>query len=566
MEKIENNQIQEGKKTATIGPKELVNMPAKQALDVITESLTPAYLVQSLAEEDFYLLIHEIGEEEALPVLARASNDQWQFMLDVALWEKDRMREGALNFWLDLLRRADPERLATWAMTENEELLSYYLYGNIEVRIKEQDESPSEFGEGFFSFDGVFYLKINPAAPSKTIKDLLRRMAALDPTLFHQFLINLAGAIPSFVEENLFRMRNVRLAEKGFLPFDEAMAIYQPLVPEKLLGEKEPPPKRKKLGEIKEKKIVPVSKSLLLKDGGPFQLALSRISDWDTLERLQREFAGMCNQLMSADNHIARSKEELAEVVRKACGYLNIGLERLGAKTPDDMATLVDTHPLSDIFRTGYGGPMEVKWRAERWLKNSWFHNQDLDFEFWGETKGGLLEGLLFKRPLFYVGISPEGESFRHFKQGEEIDTCEHALDEIMILDRWFAALFAHGLPFLPEDTYQIVHYKNLLLTAWSREQLQEKTKGFPVSQAYLKSFFSTLWAGNSKNRHVTETAKQSFLSWISNTTGRPNNDVSLLERDMIAALLEEIEKEYGAVALKDIDPRYIRHFLVAVT
>ena len=40
--------------------------------------------------------------------------------------------------------------------------------------------------------------------------------------------------IPAESEEEQFRLRNVRLGEKGFLPFHEAVGIYQPLRPEKL--------------------------------------------------------------------------------------------------------------------------------------------------------------------------------------------------------------------------------------------------------------------------------------------------------------------------------------------
>ena len=47
--------------------------------------------------------------------------------------------------------------------------------------------------------------------------------------------------IPSEIEEELFRLRNVRLAEKGFLPFHEAVGVYQPLQPRELAAREKRP-------------------------------------------------------------------------------------------------------------------------------------------------------------------------------------------------------------------------------------------------------------------------------------------------------------------------------------
>ena len=68
-------------------PEKLLAAPGKKALRFILDSPTPAHLVQSLAEEDLFWLVQEIGPEDALPILSLASNDQWQYLLDVELWD-----------------------------------------------------------------------------------------------------------------------------------------------------------------------------------------------------------------------------------------------------------------------------------------------------------------------------------------------------------------------------------------------------------------------------------------------------------------------------------------------
>ena len=136
-----------------------------------------------------------------------------------------------------------------------------------------------------------------------------------------------------------------------------------------------------------------------------FTDALKRIEIDDVLEQVQTEFAGLCNQIIAADQKNIRERDELKRIVQKACGYLNVGLEQL---TEDDReldanrsTALIQGYPLSSIFKVGYGLALELKWRAEKWRKKSWFEKEGLLLSFWGEDWLGVLGGLLIKKPLF---------------------------------------------------------------------------------------------------------------------------------------------------------------------
>ena len=56
---------------------------------------------------------------------------------------------------------------------------------------------------------------------------------------------------------------------------------------------------------------------------------MKRIEVDEHLERILAEFAGLCNQIITADVKRKRSRSDLKPVVRKVCGYIGIGLERL---------------------------------------------------------------------------------------------------------------------------------------------------------------------------------------------------------------------------------------------
>ncbi|MBA3038078.1 MAG: hypothetical protein FP814_16510, partial [Desulfobacterium sp.] len=83
--------------------KEIIAMPPEKAIDRILEAKHPAALVHSFPEEDFYFLINDIGIYDAFELLNLASEKQWEYILDVELWEKDRIEINSVTKWLDIL-------------------------------------------------------------------------------------------------------------------------------------------------------------------------------------------------------------------------------------------------------------------------------------------------------------------------------------------------------------------------------------------------------------------------------------------------------------------------------
>ena len=541
-----------------ISPKDLLRLPGKKALEVVLESPRPVTLVQSLAEEDLFWLVQEIGPEDALPILSLASNDQWQHLLDLEVWTKDRLDIDSATRWLHLLLKADPERFLIWGLREQSELIELQLSKQVQVRIREEDESPSEFDEGFFSFDGIFYIRINDDRYEQTIREFIERLAEYDLDRFRQLLLELAGVLPAELEEGLYRLKRVRLAEKGFLPFEEAVGIYQYLDPNSLF-EREP-----QHSKTATEHPVSVSTSLLMQTQNLFYVSLKRIEDSRILQQLQIEFAGMCNQIICADSLVVRNKEHLADVVRKACGYVSIGLEEVTGGDPQKAARLLQKFSLQHIFRVGYGTALKLRWKTEKWLRRSWFVKQTFALSFWGDSWEGMLKGLLRKRPLFCTSIS-EGEPYREFRNWEEIMRCHTALDQITALDHLLSLLFAQTAISHPVPAYQPLTYKNLLLTCWARHYLHLPEETTPLELDELRILFRDLWAKETMPYRVEPRMKQAFVDWLQTRSDEAIDETLRHVNKTLERLFGEVEKEYGAVSLKDLDPRYMKHFLVAL-
>ncbi|UCE53780.1 MAG: hypothetical protein JSV31_31860, partial [Desulfobacterales bacterium] len=225
---------------------EILSLPSEKALDRILDDPNALELVHSFPEQDLYFLIHDIGPEDSLPLLSLASNKQWEHIVDLETWQRDRIDFKSVTRWMNLLLEADPKRFVRWSLDEKLEIIEFYLFKNIEVRVREHDQDPSEFGDDYFSLDGVYYVrfikapiegeadKLSDEQRREFINKISKHLANFDHRTYQNVLLEATHVLPAETEENNFHWRNVRLAEKGFLPFDEAIGIYQPIKPRDL--------------------------------------------------------------------------------------------------------------------------------------------------------------------------------------------------------------------------------------------------------------------------------------------------------------------------------------------
>ncbi len=578
-ESKENNKIIAKIEGLTRQRRKILALTPDKALDAILDTPQTTALVQSFSEEDFYFLIHDIGLEDSYPLLSLASDKQWEYIVDMEVWTKDRIQLEAITRWFDLLFKVDPNRFIAWLLQQQTELMEWYLYKNIEVKIRETDQDPADFGDDFFTYDDTFYIRFvgEPFASSidtedsdKTLagyrdaflSEFFKRLADYDHVIFQKVLLELTSVIPAESEEEAYRLRNMRLEEKGFLPYEEAIGIYQPLKFKEFAAQ---PTKFTSSGPERRLFLpVPLYHAGMLKEKNLFTGALEKIEFEDLLENIQTEFAGLCNQMITADQKTVRERDDLKHIVKKACGYLNIGLERLTEKDrPLDLnqsAVLLQKYPLSSIFRVGYGLALKMKWRAQKWQEESWFKKQGLLVSFWGEEWLGVLGGLLIKKPLFYDNYKT-GVLYRDFSSTEDVKLTERTLNGMIAFDEILARIGKDPLPV----SDHVLNYKNFVLTLWVRHYLGLSEEIAPLTMDEFKGFFEGFWSGTETPRKSSLAMKESFLAWLSDKTGLLHEEIIRKVGQTLENLFNEIESELGKVATKDLDPRFVRLFLVQV-
>ncbi|MBT8338726.1 MAG: hypothetical protein HKP58_05500 [Desulfatitalea sp.] len=555
----------------------ILAMTPEQARDAIVDHPYPVTLVQSMAEEDLYLLIHTMGPDDALPVLELASNAQWAYLLDMETWSRDRIDPLGLTQWLSRLLKADPDRFTHWIVSDQADLLQYYLHCHVQLHVREYEQDPAEIGEGYFSDDDVHFIRLrdfaNPGDISGQrreerdffLKDLLKRISIFDYRLHQSLLLASAGVIPAEMEEELLRLRSIRLAEKGFLPFEEAVGVYQALQPEDLRHRRQKPASAG--GRPVESYPLPVPSEKPPKNADLFTRTLFQVADGAAFQRLQTEFAGLCNQVIAADQIKVRDKSMLAHVVAKVSGYVSIGLEKAGQAAMDDTpyhhAHLIQDYLLVDIFRIGYGCALALKWQADHWKRKSWFDRAGLKPSFWGEAWLGVLGGLLIKKPLYFDNFT-SGALYREFKCLEDIQATRRTLEEIIAFDDLLALMAIRSVA-VDCDTF--LTCQNLLLTLWANHRMGGTDEGAPqplVADQFSR-FFDTLWGGGRlPPRRLRPGLRDEFIDWLARRTGLSIQDIAGRMGAALERLFQQLESELAAVSAKDIDPRYIQLFLVA--
>lgn len=541
--------------------RELVTVSGRDTLSHILDQEDPKAFVKGISRVDFYWLIKQIGEEDSLHLLRLATSEQWEHLIDMEVWERDRMKLDQTTSWLGKILEADPGSLVGWFYGEGELFCYYYLFRSIQVEVKGGEEA-LDLPDGFTTLDNIYYIRVTEKEHEEIIMNLLRRMAAQDYQKYQMVLLGLAGVIPGELEEELYRRRNMRLAEDGFLPFEEALSLYSYVKAENLASGCSPylleaPP------EPETGPAVPLIPFSHVGQQSFFVDAASRIIDPFFLDRLRLEFAGLCNQMVSADQIRISNMDVLVETCGRAAGYLNLGLEELShgeIKTAEDLLKL---HPLILIFQVGFSLTLELRWETERWAKEAWFSRMGLDFSFWGEYWGGTLEGILQRRPLY----SPKGEegTRRHFENLREVHQSRVVLMQIFAVDRLLGMLHSR-YPFDPHAVLwdPLSTFYALLFTFWARKRLNLVPSFEPISLTEVKTFFGLLRKGGEKAPFRTEDSRPLFINDFIQIVG---GDLGEQERETLTGTLshlwDEFSEEYAWVKMSDVDGRFSRFMLI---
>lgn len=541
---------------------EFDRLGGREILERVLREPDPRALVEAFPAGDFYWVVKKIGADDCLPLLELATPDQWQYLLDLEIWDRDEINGAEVLAWLKRLVEADRPRTVRWLLNEGNPLLYHTLQKSLEAMVREEDDKEFEVPEGFFTHDGTLFLNALDPESEPFLRELTGAIAAASLAAFQTLMSSLSSTVPSEMEEGMYRMRNVRLAESGFLPFEEALSIYSPLSPEQLTREGKPAVVVDILSGDETGPLIPF---LPLHEGGQegsLREAIAGIRDPLVLDRIRIEFAGLANRIAAVEGLARLELDGLVRTTRKAAAYVNIALEELAGKDREGAAALLARNPLESVFRVGFGFVLRLKRVVESWQRIAWFKKAGFENGFWGDERGEMLSGLLLKRPLLYTGLK-DGETYRDFAGAEDLSGASRALMRLIALDGFMGTLTQKAVidrESVGRDDLTCFH---LLFTFWARKRLGLEPGFAAIAPDEARSFFAILREGEPAPPWRMARHKDMFVEEMLACAEDLQGEVRATLREELSGAWDEFRSEYEEVPPADTDMKHNPFLLI---
>ena len=326
--------------------------------------------VRALPGDELYYVLHEIGLAEGAALLACATAEQVQVVLDFAIWERDQLGAAPLAEWLTAIATAPFERIGQWFAGLDSELVGLILRRGAEIYDVTQEGPPEEPEGTFFPTpDGFFVLDVRAgvvaedgADPARALIQIVDALYRADKGAARRILVGARSELDSELEEAAYRWRQARMADLGFADAYEALEVYRELDPASVrIGEH--PSRRAPLRTVFDARTAsegtalraPTALAERLSDaeGSPFSRAAQKLAAGDEVEELRFELVALTNRVLAADRIAPGDDGAVAAVLDRLVATLDLAIERLSQGDDERGALALRTIPLVRLFRLG---------------------------------------------------------------------------------------------------------------------------------------------------------------------------------------------------------------------
>ncbi|CAI2717338.1 DUF6178 family protein [Nitrospina watsonii] len=342
-----------------------------QQQDLILLSKEAMTVVRLLPDEELYQTVKEIGQDDALPLIALCSQKQLQFMFDMEWWQADRFSPQRAIEWIALVSDANDQQLLHWFYTEDFDQKVMALQALIKVYKRDEMTDQYENVEDLphYTPDGVYDIFFKDAEAQKPFSRIFKMLYSENQKLFYSLMEGVIWYATMPTVEMAYRWYLSRNEERGLLPFEEAFQVYS-LLDAQTLKESLPSADNFRTEDIRHT-LAPAFPLEDLDPGTFFGQCLAIVKSAERFHAISWELAWMFHKVMVADRRDFADIQQRHDTMHKVLGYINIGLE-LGAG--GDIAkgeTLLTRTYMQSLFQVGYAALMRLKWEGEKLLKEN---------------------------------------------------------------------------------------------------------------------------------------------------------------------------------------------------
>jgi hypothetical protein len=349
-------------------PVEISGASGMTRLDWILELPEPAEFVQSLAVEELYLLMKDIGLHDSHALLEFASTEQMGSLLDLDIWHKHDLVLDRWVGWLDLALAVDLDTGLRLIEATDDETIELLFVRELAFHTKDidPDQVPDELAliESPCGTYWVTYPHEHPLADR--VPHLLKLLWAQDLHRMLDIAHTSRFELASTLEETLLHFHRGRLEELGFPAADDAVEAFRFVPPKQLRVRLEAGLTAR--GSVAPRPMGAIAGDLALR-GTPaprvLRAALAELSDGDRA-RFGASFTMLVNQVYMARTSDLSQTDELPSAARMAASLTNLGLSWLSDQSLEAASRLLRDAWPRDIFQVGFSLTFELALRARR--------------------------------------------------------------------------------------------------------------------------------------------------------------------------------------------------------
>jgi hypothetical protein len=400
----------------------LGRLPARARLDALLQAHDAPALVRALPAEQLYATIAEVGLADATELVQLASPEQFQSLVDLGAWRKDRLDSHGLLEWLRAARGDSPEEALPKLHGIDLELLELMVRELTIIHDLEETPDPPTEGVTIDSADGHFRIEFKVEGGEQAgLRALLFDLMGEDPLGFSRFIEAVRWELPTELEEIALRFRWGRLADLGFPDPESAAGLYSSV-------------------PVRWPPAEPAAETALARIGAPrpdyVQIALDGLRPTER-QTAEEELRGVYNAALVADGADPGDLDAFRSAAERARDTLGLGLEHETGGEPARAVDVVRDVPIRRLFQVGFSLGLRLKHRADR-LASRPLARVDGQWMVWPDL-ANVLGALRRSRPLHALPV--EGAEPVPFRSIREIRETEQQLGRAERQQALFAAL-----------------------------------------------------------------------------------------------------------------------------
>lgn len=207
-------------------------MPRKMMASLLEQKDTTT-AVQALSPTEFYDLFHAVGGNDAMLLLEYANAEQVQTCLDLDIWQGDALMDSELAPWIEALVALPDEKFQEFWNGIDPEIMALFLHRNVHLYVAENKDDVVEIPDGESkniaqSPDFTYWIAYpEDDTKAELVKQLVDKIyTVLGVQKAWSVLEGMHWEMATDLEETAYRFRTERIREYGFMPREEAAAIF----------------------------------------------------------------------------------------------------------------------------------------------------------------------------------------------------------------------------------------------------------------------------------------------------------------------------------------------------